>query len=124
MREGFAFDRDSLNWHGGALLATWFMTLVIQRAEHRDTQAVHAKLDELLHAQGSASSQLTKIDKKDAEEIEKHRKIARANDQLGNSRSSSASNCAKSLVKSFTTNFRSYSRVSMMCQSSARAWSK
>jgi low affinity Fe/Cu permease len=26
------------------------MTLLIQRAEHRDTQALQAKLDELLHA--------------------------------------------------------------------------
>src|SRR5947209_7953738 len=31
-----AFDRESLNWHGGAALATLFMTLLIQRAEHRD----------------------------------------------------------------------------------------
>ena len=74
----FIFDRESFNWHGVALLATWFMTLVIQRAHHRDTQALHAKLDELLHAQGSASSKLTNIDKKEAEDIEKHR--AREND--------------------------------------------
>ncbi len=26
------------------------MTLFIQRAEHRDTQAIHAKLDELLQS--------------------------------------------------------------------------
>jgi low affinity Fe/Cu permease len=69
----FIFDRESFNWHGVALLATWFMTLVIQRAHHRDTQALQAKLDELLHAQGSAaSSELTNIDKKEAEDIEKH----------------------------------------------------
>ena len=74
----FIFGR--IDWHGGALLATWFMTLVIQRAEHRDTQAIHAKLDELLHAQGAASNKMTKIDKKDAEEIETHRKVERAND--------------------------------------------
>ncbi len=56
------------------------MTLVIQRAHHRDTQALHAKLDELLHAEASASNKLTNIDEKDAEEIEKHRKTARADD--------------------------------------------
>ena len=28
------------------------MTLAIQRAEHRDTQAIHGKLDEILHALG------------------------------------------------------------------------
>ena len=77
----FIFGRESFDWHGVALLATWFMTLVIQRAHHRDTQALHAKLDELLHAQDSdASNKLTNIDKKDAEEIEMHRKIARKND--------------------------------------------
>jgi low affinity Fe/Cu permease len=46
------FDPDSLNWHGVATLCTWVMTLFIQRAEHRDTQAIHGKLDELLCAQG------------------------------------------------------------------------
>ena len=56
------------------------MTLVIQRAEYRDTQAVHAKLDELLHVQGKARNALTNIDRKDPEDIEKHRKIERAND--------------------------------------------
>ena len=29
---------DGLEWHSLATLATWGMTLVIQRAEHRDTQ--------------------------------------------------------------------------------------
>jgi low affinity Fe/Cu permease len=38
---------DGLRWHSLATLATWGMTLLIQRAEHRDTQALHAKLDEL-----------------------------------------------------------------------------
>jgi low affinity Fe/Cu permease len=33
-----------------ATLATWMMTLFIQRSEHRDTQAIHAKLDELLRS--------------------------------------------------------------------------
>jgi low affinity Fe/Cu permease len=56
------------------------MTLVIQRAEHRDTQAIHAKLDELLHAQDNARNELTKIDKQDSEEIERHREHARTND--------------------------------------------
>ena len=74
------FDRENFNFHAGAVLATWFMTLVIQRAEYRDTQAVHAKLDELLHAEEEARDALTKIDKKDPEDIEQHRKIARAGD--------------------------------------------
>jgi low affinity Fe/Cu permease len=31
------FDRSTLDWHAFATLATWFMTLIIQRAEDRDT---------------------------------------------------------------------------------------
>ena len=52
------FDRDSFDWHASATLIVWFMTLLIQRAEHRDTQALQAKLDELLHAQRGADSAL------------------------------------------------------------------
>jgi low affinity Fe/Cu permease len=55
-------------------MATWGMTLVIQRAEHRDTQALHAKLDELLKAVGDADNDVMDIDEKDAEEVEKERK--------------------------------------------------
>jgi low affinity Fe/Cu permease len=44
-----SFDGQSV-----ATVATWLMTLFIQRAEHRDTQAIHAKLDELLRAEGRA----------------------------------------------------------------------
>jgi low affinity Fe/Cu permease len=67
------FDRPSLNWHGVATLATWAMTLFIQRAEHRDTQALHAKLDELLRAEGEADNRITQIDDAEPEDIEKHR---------------------------------------------------
>jgi low affinity Fe/Cu permease len=49
------------------------MTLLIQRAEHRDTQAIHAKLDELLKAVGDADADLMDVDKKDAEEVEQER---------------------------------------------------
>jgi low affinity Fe/Cu permease len=76
----FIFDRLDFGWHAVAVLATWFMTLLIQRAEHRDTQAIHAKLDELLHAHGAARNELTNIDNKDPEDIERHRNIERAND--------------------------------------------
>lgn len=75
-----AFDRESLNFHGVATLATWAMTLFIQRAEHRDTQALQAKLDELLRAHRDARSELTHLDEKTAEEIERHRDEARSAD--------------------------------------------
>jgi low affinity Fe/Cu permease len=64
---------DGLKWHSLATLATWGMTLVIQRAEHRDTQALHAKLDEPLKVHGDAKNELMNIDKKDAEEVERER---------------------------------------------------
>jgi low affinity Fe/Cu permease len=65
---------DGLGWHHIAVMATWGMTLVIQRAEHRDTQALHAKLDELLKAVGGADNDVMDIDEKDAEDVEKARK--------------------------------------------------
>ena len=40
----FIFDRTTLDRHGFATLAAVFMTLIIQRAEDRDTQALQAKL--------------------------------------------------------------------------------
>lgn len=76
----YAFERGTFDWHGVATLATWFMTLFIQRAEHRDTQAIQAKLDELLHAQEHARNELTHIDDKEPEDIEEHRDRARRND--------------------------------------------
>lgn len=69
-----------LDWHGVATLATWFMTLLIQRAEHRDTQAIHAKLDELLRAQKDARSSVAQIDKQQPEEIERFRERERKGD--------------------------------------------
>jgi low affinity Fe/Cu permease len=37
-----------LDWHAIATLATVLMTFFIQRAAHRDIQALHAKIDVLL----------------------------------------------------------------------------
>jgi len=67
------FDRASIDWHAIATCATLAMTLFIVRAEHRDTQAIQAKLDELLRAHGEARSELAQIDKQQPEVIEEHR---------------------------------------------------
>ncbi len=67
------FDRESLNFHGVIALITLCMTLFIQRSEHRDTQAIHAKLDELLRTQADARRSLTSMDDKEPEEIEAER---------------------------------------------------
>lgn len=70
------FDRGSFDWHAVATLATLLMTLFIQRSEHRDTQAIHAKLDELLRTDPDAETDLAKLDDEEPEDIEKvrHRK--------------------------------------------------
>jgi low affinity Fe/Cu permease len=71
------FAPEELNWHSVATLATWLMTLFIplfiQRAEHRDTQAIHMKLDELLRTDSQASSDVARADEKEPEEIERER---------------------------------------------------
>jgi low affinity Fe/Cu permease len=66
-------EPDTLDWHGLATLVTWFMTLIIQRAGDRDTQALQAKLDELLRAVGPADDTLTEIDKLELEDIKRLR---------------------------------------------------
>jgi len=71
------FYRESFTWASIATLATWLMTLLIQRAAHRDTQAIHAKLDELLRAESAARNEIADIDKQDPEEIERHRREER-----------------------------------------------
>lgn len=68
-----AFDHEQFDFHSGATLATWFMTLLIQRVSHRDTQALHAKLDEILKAHGGADEGLAHLDEREPEEIEGHR---------------------------------------------------
>lgn len=75
------FDRESFNWHGVATLATWIMTLFITRTEHRDTQAIQAKLDELLKAQTGARTELRTLDDQEPEEIVAHREQARRQDE-------------------------------------------
>jgi low affinity Fe/Cu permease len=74
------FDRSSLDLHGVVSLATLLMTLFIQRSEHRDTQAIHAKLDELLRVNNDARSQLTTLDDREPEQVEAFRTKAQKAD--------------------------------------------
>src|SRR5450759_3114809 len=48
------FSRTNFDWNAVATLAVWLMTLFIQRANRRDTLALHAKLDELLRVDDNA----------------------------------------------------------------------
>ena len=68
---------ESFDWHGGVTIATLFMTLFIQRATHRDTQALHAKIDELIHTSAHARNSVANVDDKEPEEIEDHREQER-----------------------------------------------
>lgn len=79
------FDRSNFNFGAVGVLATWLMTLFIQRAGHRDTQAVQAKLDELLRAHQNARSELAHLDEKSAKEIEAHRREAQEADPTSTS---------------------------------------
>jgi low affinity Fe/Cu permease len=72
------FDRSPFNWHEIVTLATLCMALFIQRSEHRDMQAMHAKLDELLRAHGAARNELSRIDDKEPEQVEAFREDMRA----------------------------------------------
>jgi low affinity Fe/Cu permease len=61
-----------------ATIATLLMALFIQRSERRDTQAIHAKLDELLRVNDGARNQLTTLDDKEPEQVEAFRAKARS----------------------------------------------
>jgi low affinity Fe/Cu permease len=69
----FLFEPSTFDWHAIATLIVWTMTLFIQRADRRDTLAVHAKLDELLKATRTARTELAAIDEREPEVIEKIR---------------------------------------------------
>jgi len=68
-----AFDRKSFDWNAVATLAVFVMTLFIQRANRRDSLALHAKLDELLRVDNAARSELTQLDEQEPEMIAHHR---------------------------------------------------
>jgi len=69
----YFFEPKSFDWHAVATLIVWTMTLFIQRADRRDTLAVHAKLDELLKVTHDARTELADIDEQEPEDIEKIR---------------------------------------------------
>lgn len=67
------FDEPTFDWNAVATLAVWVMTLFIQRANRRDTLALHVKLDELLRVDSEARTELTRLDEQEPEEIQEHR---------------------------------------------------
>ena len=69
----YFLEPSTFDWHAVATLIVWTMTLFIQRADRRDTLAIHAKLDELLKVDRQARTELAVIDENEPEEIEKIR---------------------------------------------------
>jgi low affinity Fe/Cu permease len=68
-----SFDRTTFDFNAVATLVVWLMTLLIHRANRRDTLALHAKLDELLRVDHRARSELTRLDEQEPEMIAEHR---------------------------------------------------
>ncbi len=68
---------ETFDWHAVATVATLYIALFIQRATHRDTQALHAKVDELIHSNVKAHDAVANVDAKEPEEIEAHRERER-----------------------------------------------
>jgi low affinity Fe/Cu permease len=66
-----------LGWHAVVSIATLLMTLFIQRSDHRDTQAIHAKLDELLRVNSDAEGRFTRLDEKEPEPVKAFRSRTR-----------------------------------------------
>src|SRR5450631_4203191 len=83
------FSRTTFDWNAVATLAVWMMTLFIQRANRRDTLALHAKLDELLRVYRDARSELTRMDEQEPEEIARHRDDEVRKGDIGRSPTSS-----------------------------------
>jgi len=75
------FAYENITFASVATIAVWLMTLFIQRAQHRDTLALHAKLDELLRAHHDARSELRSLDDDEPEEIEEFRENERIEEE-------------------------------------------
>jgi low affinity Fe/Cu permease len=76
-------DQASFDWNAVATLAVWIMTLFIQRANRRDTLALHAKLDELLRTDQHARSELALLDEQEPEVIQQCSPSARMRQSEG-----------------------------------------
>ena len=68
------FEPDTLDWHAAATLITFAMAVVIERNARRDTTALQAKLDELIHATDGARNEIAAIEDAPTDEIEARRR--------------------------------------------------
>ncbi len=64
---------ETFDWHAVATDRHVVRGFADSEGRASDTQAIHAKLDELLRVEGSARNELTQIDHQEPEAIERHR---------------------------------------------------
>ena len=74
----FILSPSTFEWHALVTISTLLIALFIQRTTHRDTQALHAKLDELLRSHPAAKTELARLDDEEPEDIEEFRRAQRA----------------------------------------------
>lgn len=54
-------------------ILTFLAVFLIQNSQNRDTKAIHAKLDELIHATSGARNNMIRVEDLDETRIEQHR---------------------------------------------------
>ena len=62
-------EPSRFDFHAVATLMAIAMTLLIQRGQNRDTAALQAKLDELIHATDGARNEVAGLDEETADDI-------------------------------------------------------
>ena len=60
----------------GTTITTFLLVFLLQYTQNRDTRALHAKLDDLIHASEQAHNHLIGIEQADPDEIEQARRNA------------------------------------------------
>ncbi|MBK1656794.1 low affinity iron permease family protein [Paracraurococcus ruber] len=73
---GFS-DTWQLVINTGTTIITFLMVFLIQHAQNRDTQAIHAKLDELIRATQGAHNRLIALEDQSEEELARTREELR-----------------------------------------------
>lgn len=64
-------EPQTLDWHAWATIVTLVMAILIERNQARDTRALQAKLDELIHATRGANDDVAELERKDPEDAER-----------------------------------------------------
>lgn len=66
-------DSHSLFINSITTIITFFLVFIIQHTQNRDTKAIQAKLDEIIHATQGARDELIKAEECDEQEVDRKR---------------------------------------------------